>query len=592
MKNKYMLTLISISLIALLNFSYAEGKYELVEENTKSWSEIKLVLERNLKDTYGEMFKISNLNIKSISHKKDADKQIYKISASYELSYVFKEPSEFPYIKGASTELKKLDENSDLYKSLKEEINGRIKDAEGSIGKKFTRDENFVIEEQNSNFLVFIEQMSVKGDEKTKLVKLEEYKINIEKIQKAGREFVLKALTLENSDNSYKKDLHGLLSEDEFNAHSKAIKKELELNGYLELTSFVVRKLETIKDEDTKKDEILARISYKYKYKFKTKEDLPFFKGMSFVLSNLEKDSKQFKDLQSYISKTMNLYDLENFHKEDVSNLDVLIVKDDKSFKYFAYFDECKSCEKHKKPLSEFHDSSAKMFKDGKKIAEDFLKNADEKKKAAENKKTHKSSFTKRDKANVIVNANIMRPSSGAGFDDYLTRAQAVTLIIRLLGKEDDANALSKKDLEEVLSTVEDKDIIQDWARKYLAYAIRSGITNGVGSTSAGKIKLAPNDSTSSRVFITMLIRALGYSEVSLYNCLEKAAISGISSEDLDEIKDYSKIKRIDVADQIYNAISKSNLATNDGILPSNKSLRNSLIQKNIIDEEFAAENF
>lgn len=373
MKNKYILTLLSITLIALLNFSYAEEKTEEIKEGTKSWNEIKQVLEKNLKNTYGEMFNISNFEIKNINHKKEAGKQIYKVSAKYEKSYIFKKATEFPYIKGANLELKKLGENSELYKSLKKALDGRIKEAEISLTKKLKRNENFVIEKKDTKFLVYVERAAVRGDKETELIRLEENKIVAKEIEKAGREFVIDAILLENSDNSYKNNLHGILSKEEFEANSKAIKKELEANDYLAITSFVIRKLERVKDKDTNKDAVLARISYKYKYKFMTKEDLPYFKGMYSVLSNLKKDSKNAKALQTYISETIKTYDLEKFQKEDSANLDVLIVKENNKSKYFEYFDPCKDCKKEKKELSKFYTSTEKMFNEGKLTAENYL---------------------------------------------------------------------------------------------------------------------------------------------------------------------------------------------------------------------------
>lgn len=196
------------------------------------------------------------------------------------------------------------------------------------------------------------------------------------------------------------------------------------------------------------------------------------------------------------------------------------------------------------------------------------------------------------EKANIIVESGLMRPAPGAGMKDPLTRVQAITFIIRLMGKESEANALSDAEVEATLSIVEDRQEIDDWAKKYVSYSIRAGISNGVGGAAPNRVKFAPKQLTTSNVFITMLIRSLNYNDVTLYNCMNKALISGMKSDDLSSIVENQTILREDVAAQIYNAIRHSNLASPDGLMPSNRALKTELVSKKVISEEFAASNF
>ena len=77
------------------------------------------------------------------------------------------------------------------------------------------------------------------------------------------------------------------------------------------------------------------------------------------------------------------------------------------------------------------------------------------------------------------------------------TRAEAVTILVRLLGGEDAALAGSW--------TTPFTDV-PAWAQPYVGYAYTKGYTNGVGTTIFG----ASSDVTTAQ-FLTFLLRALGY---------------------------------------------------------------------------------
>ena len=77
------------------------------------------------------------------------------------------------------------------------------------------------------------------------------------------------------------------------------------------------------------------------------------------------------------------------------------------------------------------------------------------------------------------------------------TRAEAVTMLVRLLGKEDEALA---GDWNTPFIDV------ADWAKPYVGYAYANGLTAGVSQTRFGS-----ESSVTAAQFLTFVLRALGY---------------------------------------------------------------------------------
>lgn len=93
----------------------------------------------------------------------------------------------------------------------------------------------------------------------------------------------------------------------------------------------------------------------------------------------------------------------------------------------------------------------------------------------------------------------------GEGFDLEAapTRIQALVMLIRLLGEEDEALAC--------VSPVPFKDISDGyWGRPYIAYAYEKGYTNGVEDNN-----FAPDRSASEGMYVEFILRALGYSDTT-----------------------------------------------------------------------------
>ena len=83
--------------------------------------------------------------------------------------------------------------------------------------------------------------------------------------------------------------------------------------------------------------------------------------------------------------------------------------------------------------------------------------------------------------------------------DDMLTREQGVTLLVRMLGKEEEAKAgLRAHPFLDV----------RGWSETYIAYAYAQKITNGTGNSS-----FSPLMTMTDQMFLTLCLRAIGYTD-------------------------------------------------------------------------------
>ena len=81
--------------------------------------------------------------------------------------------------------------------------------------------------------------------------------------------------------------------------------------------------------------------------------------------------------------------------------------------------------------------------------------------------------------------------------DRSMTRHEAVTMLVRLLGKEDEAKAGNW--------TIPFTDVA-DWARPYVGYAYANGLANGVDTAAFGG-----SQTVNAAQYLTFTLRALGY---------------------------------------------------------------------------------
>ena len=116
------------------------------------------------------------------------------------------------------------------------------------------------------------------------------------------------------------------------------------------------------------------------------------------------------------------------------------------------------------------------------------------------------SAQTAQDSAQLLYNMELFKgvgdnPDGTPNFDlnNSLTRDQAVTMLVRLLGAEDEALAKNYP------SPFTD---LQNWAKPYVGYAYLTGLTNGVGGNLFGA-----KDTATAAQYLTFILRALGYQD-------------------------------------------------------------------------------
>ena len=105
------------------------------------------------------------------------------------------------------------------------------------------------------------------------------------------------------------------------------------------------------------------------------------------------------------------------------------------------------------------------------------------------------------DYAYMLKNLGLFKGTdNGFELDRAPTRVEALVLLIRTLGKEDE---IEREDLEKHPFTD-----VPAWADNYVSYAYMMGYTNGISET-----KFGSRNEISSHQFITFMLRALGYND-------------------------------------------------------------------------------
>lgn len=105
--------------------------------------------------------------------------------------------------------------------------------------------------------------------------------------------------------------------------------------------------------------------------------------------------------------------------------------------------------------------------------------------------------------ADALNELDLFRGKGTAGYDldANLTRAEGATLLVRMLGKDAVAESWT--------APIPFKDV-PAWAVGYVGYAAANNITNG---TNLAKGEFSPNAPLSDYMFLTLVLRALGYSD-------------------------------------------------------------------------------
>lgn len=118
------------------------------------------------------------------------------------------------------------------------------------------------------------------------------------------------------------------------------------------------------------------------------------------------------------------------------------------------------------------------------------------------------TSFTYEDEAEVLQDLGLLigDDDGNLDLDAELTREMGVVLLVRLLGAEEDALALTDAEIAAALKDYTDKEDISFWAEAYVAYATDAGYLAGRDDGS-----LDPKANLLGKDYATMILRAMGY---------------------------------------------------------------------------------
>ena len=153
---------------------------------------------------------------------------------------------------------------------------------------------------------------------------------------------------------------------------------------------------------------------------------------------------------------------------------------------------------------------------------------------------------------------------NGYDLDRTPTRAEAAVMLVRLLGKEDEAKALTY--------TAPFTDL-KGWEKPYVQYLYSNGLANGTNRTSFN-----PTGKCTAQMYAVFLLRALGYSDTadfSYANAIETAREQGIYDTGIINVQNFL---RDDAAAASYTVLSVS---------PKNSegTLLDQLVSENAITE-------
>jgi len=189
------------------------------------------------------------------------------------------------------------------------------------------------------------------------------------------------------------------------------------------------------------------------------------------------------------------------------------------------------------------------------------------------------ASYTYSTQAQKLYDLGLYKGSSATGFEpdlgSALDRQQGVVMLIRLLGKEPAALALTSSEVNATLIIFSDADKLASWAKKHIAYAVLykyvAGLPNGT---------FAPNNPLTGKEFCTMLLRALGYTvDAAGYAgaCYQLSNIGGITFAEAAKFNEKELIRddMVGIAYGVLNANYKT----------TGKSVIQTMVESKVVTE-------
>ncbi len=154
---------------------------------------------------------------------------------------------------------------------------------------------------------------------------------------------------------------------------------------------------------------------------------------------------------------------------------------------------------------------------------------------------------------------------------DGMTRAECIVMLLRLLGEEGEALSADR--------ATPFRDMDGHWAIRYVSYAYERGYTSGTGADT-----FSPDSEASAKMYLTFLLRALGYNDragdFAYGTAYEKAAELGVCPEGA-----YTTDAAFYRDDCVYTSCLALRTARKGG----GETLLDALAEKNAVDADKAA---
>jgi len=161
--------------------------------------------------------------------------------------------------------------------------------------------------------------------------------------------------------------------------------------------------------------------------------------------------------------------------------------------------------------------------------------------------------------------------TTGYQLDTPLTRAQAATILVRLLGEE--ANVLQEVYPDNPFSDVQD----DHWAKNYILFCYENGITKGTSETT-----FEPERTIPYKEFLALVMRLMGYDSEPGTSLSDSVSNTLFGSDYAKRLESSSEFVRGDVVDIMDKAL-KTPLNTDEPTL-----LAEELIEKEVFTHEQA----
>ncbi len=173
------------------------------------------------------------------------------------------------------------------------------------------------------------------------------------------------------------------------------------------------------------------------------------------------------------------------------------------------------------------------------------------------------------DKADILYDLGLFKGTeNGYELDTEFTRMQATVMLVRFLGAEDEV-------LNTQYTSVFDDIKNDSWGLQYVMYCYNENITKGTGEK-----KFSPDTPVSGEQFVTLMLRAIGFS-AEPDNAYDIAVTKGMfTSGYVDTLEKKTTFLRDDMVYIAYRALKT--------MTPDNISLADKLIQKGVFTAEQA----